>query len=85
MDVNEIMGNFPINVFPDVERTAFKKFLKKNVTEDYVKENLKLRGWECYKPFTDTGIDLLATKVFDNKRVYRYIQIKTRALDKRVR
>ena len=75
------MKDFPINVFPDVERNAFKKFSKKNVTEDYIKENLKRKGWECYKPFTDTGIDLLATKIIDSKRIYRYIQIKTRALD----
>ena len=79
------MKDFPINVFPDVERNAFKKFSKKNVTEDYIKENLKRKGWECYKPFTDTGIDLLATKIIDGKRIYRYIQIKTRALsDKNV-
>ena len=74
------MKDFPINVFPDVERNAFKKHLKKNVTEDYIKENLKLRNWECYKPFTDTGIDLIATKIIDGVRVYRYIQIKTRVL-----
>lgn len=73
--------DFPVNVFPDVERNAFKKFSKKNVTEDYIKENLKRKGWECYKPFTDTGIDLLATKVIGETRVYRYIQIKTRSLD----
>ena len=73
--------DFPVNVFPDVERNAFKKFSKKNVTEDYIKENLKRKGWECYKPFTDTGIDLLATKVINETRIYRYIQIKTRTLD----
>ena len=76
------MKDFPINVFPDVERNAFKKHLKKNVTEDYIKENLKLKGWECYKPFTDTGIDLIATKIIEGTRVYRYIQIKTRVLGK---
>lgn len=73
--------DFPVNVFPDVERNAFKKFSKKNVTEDYIKENLKRKGWECYKPFTDTGIDLLATKLVDGIKIYRYIQIKTRSLD----
>ena len=72
--------DFPQNVFPDVKRDSFKKHLKKNVTEDYIKENFKLRGWECYKPFTDTGIDLIATKIIDGTRVYRYIQIKTRAI-----
>ena len=75
------MKNFPQNVFPDVERNAFKKFSKKNVTEDYIKENLKLQGWDCYAPFTDTGLDLIATKEVDGRLIYRFIQIKTRSLD----
>ena len=80
------MKEFPINVFPDVKRNEFKKFTKKNVTEDYIKENLKNFGWECYKPFTDTGLDLIITKKVLNKkeeqiRIYRYIQIKTRELN----
>lgn len=72
---------FPINVFPDVERNSFNKYTKKNVTEDYIYENLKLQGWTCYKPFVDTGIDLIATKLNENgEMIYRYIQIKTREL-----
>lgn len=72
---------FPINVFPDVERNAFNKYTKKNVTEDYIYENLELKGWKCYKPFVDTGIDLIATKKDENgKQLYRYIQVKTREL-----
>ena len=72
--------DFPINVFPDVNPADFKKYNKKNVTEDYIKENLKRKGWECYKPFTDTGIDLIATKTIKDTKIYRYIQIKTRSL-----
>ena len=74
------MKDFPVNVFPDVKRDDFKKYTKKNVTEDYIKENLKRKGWECYKPFTDVGLDLVASKLVDGKRIYRFIQIKTRAL-----
>lgn len=74
---------FPVNVFPDVKRDAFSKYTKKNVTEDYIYENLKLQGWTCYKPFVDTGIDIIATKKDKNgKRIYRYIQVKTRELKK---
>ena len=72
--------DFPINVFPDVKRDDFKKYTKKNVTEDYIKENLKRKGWECFKPFTDVGLDLIAIKDINGKKIYRYIQIKTRAL-----
>lgn len=73
--------DFPINVFPDVERDAFSKYTKKNVTEDYIYENLKLHGWTCYKPFVDTGIDIIATKEKEKGyRIYRYIQVKTREL-----
>ena len=75
---------FPINVFPDVERNAFNKYTKKNVTEDYIYENLELKGWKCYKPFVDTGIDLIATKQDKKGRqLYRYIQIKTRELSQK--
>lgn len=75
------MKDFPINVFPDVERNAFKKYSKKNVTEDYIKENLRRKGWNCYSPFTDTGLDILATKEVNGQLIYRYIQVKTRSLD----
>ena len=75
--------DFPVNVFPDVERDAFSKYTKKNVTEDYIYENLKLQGWTCYKPFVDTGIDIIATKEDSNgRKIYRYIQVKTRELSK---
>lgn len=75
--------DFPVNVFPDVERNAFSKYTKKNVTEDYIYENLKLQGWTCYKPFVDTGIDIIATKEnLNGEKIYRYIQIKTRELSK---
>lgn len=75
------MKEFPTNVFPDVERSAFRKFSKKNVTEDYIKENLRLSGWDCYSPFTDTGLDLIATKTINGQTIYRYIQIKTRSFE----
>lgn len=75
------MKDFPVNVFPDVERNDFKKFSKKNVTEDYIKENLRRKGWNCYAPFTDTGLDLVATKEVNGKTIFRYIQIKTRCLN----
>lgn len=57
------MLNFPINVFEDVNPDEFSKHNKKHVTEDYVTENLKLVGWRVYRPFNDTGIDLIATKL----------------------
>ena len=53
---------FPLNPFPDVQPTEFDKENKKQVTEDYVSENLKLVGWRVYKPFVDTGIDRVITK-----------------------
>lgn len=54
--------DFPVNPFPDVEATAFHKLNKKGVTEDFVEENLRLIGWEVYKPFNDTGIDRVINK-----------------------
>lgn len=75
-----MVKDFPVNVFPDVKRDDFKKYTKKNVTEDYIKENLKRKGWECFKPFTDVGLDLIAIKDVGDTKVYRYIQIKTRSL-----
>jgi hypothetical protein len=75
---------FPYNVFPDVDRGSFNKFTKKNVTEDYIIENLKLQGWDCYAPFVDTGIDIIASKIIKSGdkalRLYRFIQVKTREL-----
>lgn len=54
--------NFPVKVFEDVKSSDFVKFNKKHVTEDYVSENFKEFGWDVYRPFTDTGIDLIASK-----------------------
>lgn len=54
---------FPIDVFEDVKATEFEKHNKKHVTEDFVTENLKEIGWRVYRPFNDTGIDLIATKL----------------------
>ena len=54
--------NFPINVFEDVTGKDFSKHNKKHVTEDYVSENFKECGWKVFRPFNDTGIDLIATK-----------------------
>ncbi len=53
---------FPVNVFEDVKGEYFSKHNKKNVTEDFVTENMKEMGWNVYRPFNDTGIDLIATK-----------------------
>jgi len=53
---------FPVNVFRDVKPQDFNKFNKKEVTEDFVAENFKLIGWYVYKPFVDTGIDLIIVK-----------------------
>lgn len=53
---------FPFDVFEDVKGTDFSKHNKKHVTEDFVVENLKELSWRVYRPFNDTGIDLIATK-----------------------
>lgn len=53
---------FPINPFVDISPADFNKLNKKNVTEDFVEENLKELNWEVYKPFNDTGIDRIITK-----------------------
>jgi hypothetical protein len=60
MDYKSI--EFPVNVFEDVKGEYFSKHNKKNVTEDFVTENMKAMGWDVYRPFNDTGIDLIATK-----------------------
>lgn len=78
---------FPINLFPDIENEDkyFPKYTKVNVSEDYIAENFKQKGWDVYTPYADTGIDLVITKYIENdkgikKSVTRFIQIKTRAL-----
>lgn len=53
---------FPFNVFEDVEPSEFLKHNKKQVTEDFVLENLNEVGWDVYRPFVDTGIDLIAER-----------------------
>lgn len=67
-------------IFKDFDEPEFNKYTKKNISEDYIKENLRLKGWECYAPLNDTGIDLIAIKLNDGQPQYRYIQIKTRSL-----
>lgn len=53
---------FPAHVFEDVKGNDFLKHNKKHVTEDFVTENFNLFGWRVYRPFNDTGIDLIATR-----------------------
>ncbi|TPR26259.1 DUF4365 domain-containing protein [Apilactobacillus micheneri] len=76
-------NKFPINVFPDIENEnkEFPKFKKKNISEDNIAENFKLNGWTVYRPYSDTGIDMIITKMSNGKKISRFIQIKTRALD----
>ncbi|MBW6441003.1 hypothetical protein K0B03_03155 [Patescibacteria group bacterium] len=54
--------NFPSIVFEDVSGYDFSKHNKKHVTEDFVSENFKELGWNVYRPFNDTGIDLIIIK-----------------------
>jgi len=54
---------FPSNPFEDIKPSEFNKLNKKHVTEDFVEENLKKQGWDVFKPFNDTGIDRMITKV----------------------
>ncbi|EMI09201.1 type I restriction-modification system endonuclease subunit beta [Anoxybacillus gonensis] len=49
-------------IFEDIDATDFSKHNKKHVTEDFVAENFKDVGWRVYRPFNDTGIDLIAKK-----------------------
>lgn len=53
----------PINPFEDVNPSEFNKLNKKHVTEDFVEENFKLLKWNVVRPFHDTGIDRIITKV----------------------
>lgn len=54
--------NFPHNVFEDINMSNFEKHNKKNVTEDFVSENFIDIGWNVYRPFNDSGIDLVVSK-----------------------
>ena len=58
-----VENQFPFNVFEDVEPSEFLKHNKKQVTEDFVTENLNEIGWSVYRPFVDTGIDLVAERL----------------------
>ncbi|TAE76026.1 MAG: hypothetical protein EAZ85_01100 [Bacteroidetes bacterium] len=53
---------FPKKIFEDIKSSDFQKHNKKQVTEDFVTENFKACFWNVYRPFNDTGIDLIATK-----------------------
>ncbi len=53
---------FPIKIFEDIKGTDFSKHNKKQVTEDYVAQNFYECGWSIYRPFNDTGIDIIAIK-----------------------
>lgn len=54
---------FPSNPFEDIKPSEFNKLNKKHVTEDFVEENLKKQGWDVFRPFNDTGIDRIITKI----------------------
>jgi hypothetical protein len=53
---------FPKEVFEDIKGSDFKKYNKKGVSEDFVTENFKAIGWKCFRPFDDTGVDLVVRK-----------------------
>jgi len=53
---------FPENPFPDVDPEEFHKLNKKEVTEDFVSENLRNAGWKVSSFFADTGIDRMISK-----------------------
>jgi len=57
-----VVDTFPIKIFIDVEPESFKTGNKKHVTEDFVAENFKRIKWNVFRPFNDTGIDLIITK-----------------------
>ena len=56
-------SKFPRNPFEDITPSDFNKLNKKYVTEDFVEENLKDLNWDVFKPFNDTGVDRIITKV----------------------
>jgi len=66
--------------FVDIQADDFHSLNKKHVSEHSISENFKKLGWKVYQPFTDTGIDLIITKKFDNEQIKRFIQVKTREL-----
>jgi len=62
-------NKFPINPFIDVDPKVFHSRNKKNVTEDFVAENFKLINWKIFRPFNDTGIDLIISKKVCSKDI----------------
>ena len=60
---------FPINPFIDVDAKVFHSRNKKHVTEDFVAENFKLINWDIFRPFNDTGIDLIISKKVCSKDI----------------
>lgn len=73
--------NFPIKVFDDIDGSDFEKHNKKQVTEDFVTENFKEIGWLVYRPVSDTGIDLIATKRLCPKNHTKFFE-KTKNIEK---
>lgn len=78
-------NKFPINVFHDVDSQNFFKNAKKAISEDIVAQNFRIQDWKVYKPFVDTGIDLIIKKTIINSdkstvEITRFVQIKTRKL-----
>lgn len=76
-----MIEEFPKKIFPDINSNDFDKHQKKNISEDFVAENLRYAGWRIYTPFVDTGIDLIIKKKIDGIDVTRFVQVKTRALN----
>lgn len=79
------MTSFPTNPFPIVKPSDFDKNTKKKFSEDYVEENFRLNGWNVYEPFVDKGYDRVITKKVNGRNVIRFLQIKTRSLEKSVK
>ena len=62
-------AKFPINPFIDVDPKVFHSRNKKHVTEDFVAENFKSINWNIFRPFNDTGIDLIISKKVCSKDI----------------
>ena len=62
-------NKFPINPFIDVDPKVFHSRNKKHVTEDFVAENFKSINWDIFRPFNDTGIDLIISKKVCSKDI----------------
>lgn len=73
---------FPENIFSIVNPEDFDKNTKKKFSEDYVEENFRAQGWNVYEPFVDKGYDRIITKKINGKTITRFLQIKTRRLEK---